>query len=483
MKCYRVMDIHLNGAPYQVYISDDYQISPDIIKDCCIFIVETEIHYEPFCHDFGPMNFIAIVEFCCILDEKISTSTTRNIVLTTKNGPRGFTNAAFLLGAYMILKLRMSPDSVQLRFSKVDKKFFEAYRDATYEEPDFKLHLIDCWRGLYQGRALKWITHPLPNRSEWGMIDPAEYAHYDNPLNSDMHEVVPGKFVAFKGPKDLGGRAYVDKKDGGRDFSPGHYASIFKALGVTTVIRLNTPQYNGIDFLAYGIQHFDLYFEDCTLPPTSLAHKFLQIAESAPGMVAVHCKAGLGRTGTLIALYMMKHHGFTARGAIGWLRIMRPGSVIGDQQKYLSGMELRLAGPQVQDPSARAQSRGAAASQALPAVAAPRASRDPSPASPSPFSKPRPTPPLPSAIDSDPTLGLAPPGGLPGCSSSPPSASHRPPVSESSRGAPALAAQASQASALRGARGRRQPLPGPSPEASVRSVQATFLPPTHPRSA
>ena len=47
------------------------------------------------------------------------------------------------------------------------------------------------------------------------------------------------------------------------------------------------------------------------------------------------CTAGLGRTGTLIACYMMKHYRFTAAEAIAWIRIARPGSIIGPQQHYL----------------------------------------------------------------------------------------------------------------------------------------------------
>ena len=54
------------------------------------------------------------------------------------------------------------------------------------------------------------------------------------------------------------------------------------------------------------------------------------------GVVAVHCKAG---DGTLMSVYLMLRHGFTAREAMGWLRIMRPRSVIAEQQHYLCSLE------------------------------------------------------------------------------------------------------------------------------------------------
>ncbi len=44
----------------------------------------------------------------------------------------------------------------------------------------------------------------------------------------------------------------------------------------------------------------------------------------------------------MIGLWMMSKHWFTAREAIAWMRIVRPGCVIGPQQHYLEWMEARL---------------------------------------------------------------------------------------------------------------------------------------------
>ena len=53
------------------------------------------------------------------------------------------------------------------------------------------LSILDSWRGLIKG-----ISSGLINLSGF---NPEEYEYYDHPMHGDMHVMVPGKFIAFKG--------------------------------------------------------------------------------------------------------------------------------------------------------------------------------------------------------------------------------------------------------------------------------------------
>lgn len=147
---------------------------------------------------------------------------------------------------------------------------------------------------------------------------------------------ITDRFIAFVGPKDRSGSLDF----GSYDHEPQEYIDQFLQRNVTTVVRLNEPgTYDARAFTKHGIEHVDLYFDDCTVPGMDIIERFLNVCDRAPGVVAVHCLAGLGRTGTLMAIWMIKHKGFTAREAIGYLRLVRPGSIIGPQQHFLHLVE------------------------------------------------------------------------------------------------------------------------------------------------
>lgn len=89
----------------------------------------------------------------------------------------------------------------------------------------------------------------------------------------------------------------------------------------------------------------ELEYPDGGIPTDAILSQFLRLCEremAVGGAVAAHCAAGLGRTGTHMAAWVMRDAGFSAREAIAWCRICRPGSVVGQQQHFLVAKQRQL---------------------------------------------------------------------------------------------------------------------------------------------
>jgi cell division cycle 14 len=332
---------------------DDMSGMKDAMAARGFALVSSDLHnnYIPFAADFGPVNLSIIHRFCIAFMKRLARSKDagRVLVYCIENTTEAQANASFLLGAFLVINFGWTAEQAAEPFTGPTAPFkLRPFHDATFMNSSYELKLNSCLKGLYRAFQLGWYDRRTFN------ID--RYQRLDDPAGGDMHQLCP-KLIGFKGPLAAGTR-YAQHDEVA--MLPEQYLPTFRRLGVSCVTRLNEPDtYDAGVFECAGIRHHDLFFNDCTVPPERIVERFLDICEGATGIVAVHCRAGLGRTGTLAALWLMKHAGFGADEAIGWLRIVRPGSVIGPQQAYLKACEARgWRGNALLPPAAPAKVRG-----------------------------------------------------------------------------------------------------------------------------
>lgn len=300
-----------------------YDYTPTDTNDLVYFTVQDALPYNAFHLDFGPLHIGNLYRFAVVLHNILNEDLNQGkaIVLYSTEDPKERSNTACLLSCYMVLVQSWSPHQVLQPLAQISPPL-QSFRDAGYSNADFEITIQDIVYGMWRAK-------------ERGMIDLTtfnleEYEQYERVDQGDFN-VISKDFIAFASPQQ-------------RKNSTSLNEPFKKVLGyfhdndVQLVVRLNSHLYDALEFTKRNIQHVDLIFDDGTCPTLDFVKKFIGAAECVinnKGKIAVHCKAGLGRTGCLIGAHLIYTHGFTANECIGYMRMIRPGMVVGPQQHWL----------------------------------------------------------------------------------------------------------------------------------------------------
>ena len=279
--------------------------------------------------DFGPLNLGQTYRFCEALHAKLEDPKLSEGHVVYWSGTQGSrrANSVLLICIFSMMYLNKTADEAWRPFAAMGPRL-PPFHDATPGVCTYKLSVLDCLRGMERARSLGFCN--------FRTFDVDEYDYFEKVESGDLSWLFPGRFVAFAGPHETKSTDAMYPA-----CVPEDYIDHFKKNNVTLVIRLNKKYYDERRFIQSGIDHEDIFYPDGSCPPPEILNRFLEVCESRPvdHAIGVHCKAGLGRTGTCIGAYAMKHWGFTAAEVIGWMRIARPGSVIGPQQQYLEDIQ------------------------------------------------------------------------------------------------------------------------------------------------
>eukprot|EP00531_Pseudo-nitzschia_arenysensis_P018411 CAMPEP_0116155114 /NCGR_PEP_ID=MMETSP0329-20121206/22138_1 /TAXON_ID=697910 /ORGANISM="Pseudo-nitzschia arenysensis, Strain B593" /LENGTH=607 /DNA_ID=CAMNT_0003652133 /DNA_START=409 /DNA_END=2230 /DNA_ORIENTATION=- len=344
--------------------------------------VDEELVYWNFFLDFGPLNLGQLHRFTTRLNKLLANArrdgnanTTVLFYSSTVHNKRA--NAIFLACAWQVLELNRTPEEAFRGFSMAGYKPLNnhcnsnananasfhtqqntkqqrsmtssnppllplsgigrqtiaglpPFHDASPYRCSYELTLMDCLGALVKARQFNFF--------DWGeKFDVKEYEYFEQVENGDLNWIVKGKILAFAGPsykKNVSPEGYCT-------LAPGDYIPYFQRKQIGLVVRLNQKNYDEQQFIDAGIDHVEEFYTDGSCPHMSILQRVVASFEKVPHHkgFAVHCKAGLGRTGTCVGAYIMKHYRMTAKEVIGWMRICRPGMVIGPQQQFLEKIQ------------------------------------------------------------------------------------------------------------------------------------------------
>ncbi|WVQ94156.1 hypothetical protein IAU59_001234 [Kwoniella sp. CBS 9459] len=357
---------------------------PDTGRSVLLFSLDDEMHYTPFSTDHGPLNLAFTFQACIRIHDRLERTEERKkpLCLFTSPEPTQKSNMTLIVALYFLIVGKQAPWNA---FRPIAQLEIMPFRDAGNGPMDYGLTVQDILYGI--DKAIHYGLLDLVN------FDPTAYKTYEQPDNGDLN--ILGPFIPFASPIELtwikAARAAIKTVS-----SPGSTSTttvrrvekgkittramkcvldVFEKEDVGLVVRLNDELYDRRHFVDMGMDHADLYFDDGSNPTDDIVREFIRLAEDTierrGQKVAVHCKAGLGRTGVLIGAYLIYKYQFSAPEVIGYMRIVRPGMVVGPQQHYMMSNQMKWAGWAARDQLLRELAEETAAREPVNPLATP----------------------------------------------------------------------------------------------------------------
>jgi cell division cycle 14 len=239
-----------------------------------------DYQYAPFFADFGPPSLLMMHRFNAMIDDLMKTHPER-LHYTASGDPFLLSNSVLYIVAFRMIHLGISPERAYEPVAHLTS-ILRPFRDASPLPQTHFLPVLACLQALAKAMRLRWYVPSEFNLADWWK--------YEQVVHGDMNWIIPRKLVAFATPYQtsvLPGNCRVATP---RDLIP-----VFKSAGVTTIVRLCHRFYDEAVFKQAGFKFQEMFFADGSTPCDSIRDQFLDLCES-PEVIAVHCKAGLGRT-------------------------------------------------------------------------------------------------------------------------------------------------------------------------------------------
>jgi cell division cycle 14 len=266
----------------------------------------------------GPPNISIIYNFCNLLDSKIKHINLNNrdiyyyIYIDDKS--LYLLNTVFLICSYLIFKLNYNIEKIIriLCKSELLNDHPTQYKDCVGYFGGYQSNLIDCLKTLYFVKNKNYfILNNFDNK----------FYNYCNNFEKFDFNIILSKMIAMRSPKNNNELINM--------------INILKTNNIKLLIRLNNDYIYDESLLLNNLNVCNLFFEDCKIPSNNIIIKFIKLLNEYNEMIAIHCKAGLGRTGILICIWLIYKLNFKPEYAIEWLRIYRPGSIHGYQGHFI----------------------------------------------------------------------------------------------------------------------------------------------------